>query len=158
MTSVEFWLMLLARWLHILSAGVALGVPLYLRFVQMPALGTLDDPTRGRVGDELARRWRIIVHVAITVFLVTGLYTFLGVARWREFPQDFKFRYHMYFGIKTLIALVMFFIASALAGRSARLAAMRANARLWLTVLILLGVLVVIISGTMRFMPQTPTG
>ena len=149
----EFMLTLLARWVHILSAALALGVPLYLRFVLMPALGTLDDEARSRVRDAINARWRVIVYVLIALFLASGFWTFLGAARWRSFDADLKFRYHLYFGVKLVIALTMFFIASALAGRSAKLAAIRDNPKLWLTVLILLGLAIVMISGTMRFMP-----
>jgi uncharacterized membrane protein len=153
--TTEYILLLLARWLHILSAAVALGVPIYVRLVLLPALATVDDETRGRLGEAMARRWRIIVYSAITIFLLTGLYNYLVVARWREdiFSASDRSRYHMLFGIKFVVALGMFFIASALAGRSAKLAPMRANARLWLAVLILLGILIVILSGVMRYMP-----
>jgi uncharacterized membrane protein len=153
--TAEYVLLLLARWLHILSAAVALGVPIYVRLVLLPALATVDDETRGRLGEAIARRWRLIVYSAITLFLVTGLYNYLVVARWSQddFPSSERPRYHMLFGIKFLVALGMFFIASALAGRSAKLAPMRANARLWLTVLIMLGILIVVLSGIMRFMP-----
>ena len=86
----------------------------------------------------------------------TSFYTFLGVRRWQDFPSELKARYHLYFGVKLLLALGAFFISSALAGRSAKLAPMREKAGFWLSVLILLVVLVVIISGTMRFMPFAP--
>jgi uncharacterized membrane protein len=153
--TAEYILLLVARWLHILAAGVALGVPIYVRLVQLPALATLDDDARSRVGEAIARRWRMIVYTAITIFLLTGLYNYLVVARWSgdDFPSSARPRYHMLFGIKFVVALGMFFIASALAGRSAKLAPMRANARLWLSVLILLGVVIVILSGIMRYMP-----
>ena len=39
--TVDYCLMLLARWLHILSAPLAIGVPIYVRLVLMPALGKL---------------------------------------------------------------------------------------------------------------------
>ena len=38
----EYLLMLTSRWLHILSATLAIGAPLYVRFVLMPAMGALD--------------------------------------------------------------------------------------------------------------------
>lgn len=148
----EMFLMLLARWLHILSAALAIGVPIYVRFVLMPGMSAIDEESRSKLKDAMARRWRVIVYLMIVVFLATGLYNFLGVARWRDFSPELKSRYHMYFGIKFLVALVMFFLSSALAGRSAKLEFIRANARLWLMVLILLGLFIIVISGTMRFM------
>ncbi len=149
----EDFLKYLARWLHILSAALALGVPLYVRLVLMPAMSVLEPEPRSRLAEAIAKRWRMIVYVLILIFLVTGFYTFLGVGRWRRFTDpDLKFRYHLYFGIKLVTALAMFFLSSALAGRSAKLAPIRANPKLWLGVLILLGLFIVVISGTMRFM------
>lgn len=151
MTAEQFF-MLLARWLHILSAALALGVPIYVRFVLAPAMASLDEEPRSRLNEAIAKRWRIIVYVLIVIFLATGFYTFLGVRRWRDFPADLKFRYHLYFGIKLVIALIMFFLSSALAGRSSALKFIRDKSGFWLTVLILLGLFIIVISGTMRFM------
>jgi len=148
----QFLISLVARWLHILSASLALGVPIYVRFVLMPALSQLDESQRGAFREALHARWRIFVHVMIVIFLATGFWTFLGAKRWSTFEPDAKFRYHLLFGIKLIIALAMFFISSALAGRSAALAGIRTNAKTWLGVLILLGLLVVGIGGVMRFM------
>src|SRR5437870_5742041 len=129
--TTEQVLMLLARWLHIVAAALAVGVPLYARFVELPALATLPDPERARFRDALAKRWRMIVYVSIVIFLATGFYTFLGVRRWQDFPSELKTRYHLYFGIKVILALGAFFISSALAGRSAKLAPMREKAGFW---------------------------
>jgi uncharacterized membrane protein len=148
----SYVLMVAARWIHILAAALALGVPMYMRYVLLPALQGLDETSRGRLREELARRWRLCVHLLIVLFLATGLYTFLGVARWRALPAEEKFQYHLLFGIKFIIALAMFFISSALAGRAAGLAAMRANAALWLNILIVLGLVLVAISNVLRFM------
>lgn len=153
--TTEYLLMLLARWLHILAAALAVGVPLYVRFIESPALETLPEADRSRVRESIASRWRIIVYVSIVVFLATGLYTFLGVRRWEDFPRELKVRYHMYFGIKLLLALGAFFIGSALAGRSAKLAPMRQRSGLWLGILVVIVVLIVMLSGTMRFMAPT---
>jgi uncharacterized membrane protein len=148
----QFLISLVARWLHILSASLALGVPIYVRFVLMPALSQLDESQRGAFREALHARWRIFVHVLIVIFLATGFWTYLGAGRWRDFDAAAKPRYHMLFGIKFLLAMAMFFISSALAGRSAALAGMRANAKMWLGVLIVLGLCVVGSGGVMRFM------
>jgi uncharacterized membrane protein len=146
------WLILAARWLHILSATLAVGVPIYVRFVLMPAANsTLDEEHHSRLREALIKRWRMIVHVLIVVFLATGLYNYLVVARWKDMSSELKTRYHMLMGIKILIALVMFTISSALAGRSSLFAPLRQNAKLWLVVLILLGLGIIGISGVLRY-------
>ncbi len=131
-----------------------IGVPIFMRFVLMPARNRLEEGQRAVLHEAIMARWRIVVYIMIVVFLATGFWTFLGAARWKapEFTADMRFRYHLLFGIKLLIALAMFFISSALAGRSAALAGMRANAKMWVNALVLLGLCVVGISGVMRFM------
>ena len=62
----------------------------------------------------------------------------------------------MIFGIKVLAAFVIFFLASALAGRTATFARLRKNARVTVTLLLLLGLLVVICSTLLRFLPMHP--
>jgi len=153
--STDQLLLFLARWLHILSATLAVGVPIYIWWVLNPALKTLDEPARSNLRESLARRWRFIVYLIILIFLVTGFYNFLVVKRWADFPSDLKFRYRLYFGIKLLAALGIFFLLSAIAGRSAKLEPIRRKSGFWLLVVILLGVLVIVISGTMRFMGPT---
>src|SRR5262249_52118628 len=80
-------LLFLARWLHILSATLAVGVPIYIWWVQNPALKTLDEPARSNLREALARRWRFLVYLIILIFLVTGFYNFLVVKRWENFPS-----------------------------------------------------------------------
>jgi len=150
--TLDYLLTLVARWLHIMAAALAIGVPIFMRFVLMPARTRLEEGQRAVLHEAIMARWRIVVYIMIVVFLATGFWTFLGAARWRAFDPDATFRYHLLFGIKLLIALAMFFISSALAGRSAALAGMRANAKMWVNALVLLGLCVVGISGVMRFM------
>ena len=150
--TADYLVTLVARWLHIVAAALAIGVPIFMRFVLMPARNRLEEGQRAVLHEAIMARWRIFVYVMIVVFLATGFWTFLGAARWSTFDADAKFRYHLLFGIKVLIALAMFFISSALAGRSAALARMRANAKMWVNVLVLLGLCVVGISGVLRFM------
>src|SRR6516165_2481284 len=153
------WLTLIARWLHILSATLAIGVPIYVRFVLMPAAkATLDDEHHTRLREALTKRWRMIVYILIAVFLATGFYTYLVVARWEKLPSDLKTRYHMLVGIKILIALAMFTISSALAGRSSLFAPMRQNAKFWLVVLVLLGLVIIGLSGVLRFTDSATGG
>jgi uncharacterized membrane protein len=153
---MDYLLLIAARWVHIMSAVLALGVPIYMRFVLLPALQAVDETARASVQEGLVRRWRIWVHVLIVALLATGFYNYLVVARWRDdaYPPDLRGRYHMLLGIKIMIALAMFFIASALAGRSQALASIRANARTWLNILIVLGLALVALSNVVRFLPR----
>ena len=65
--------------------------------------------------------------------------------------------YNILFGIKVVLALAVFFLASAMTGRSEALAKFRENLKLWITVNLLLGILIVCIAGQMRMMHAGPT-
>ena len=59
-------------------------------------------------------------------------------------------RYHMLVGIKMLLAFVLFFLASALVGRSSGLKALRDKARGTLVVMIILAAVIVVISSYLK--------
>lgn len=149
------WLPLIARWLHILSAALAIGVPIYVRYVlQNAAATTLDDTTHTRLRDAIGRYWRPILYLVILLFLVTGFYNyiFVTIPQVREMPRDIRSLYHPLIGFKMLLAFWAFFVASALAGKSAALAFIRKNSRTWLTILILTVLVVLMMSNVLRAM------
>src|SRR5271170_1780221 len=122
----ELILPFVMRWIHIVSATLAIGVPFFVRFVLTPAAGkVLTDEQHQRLRETINARWKHVVYLLIALFIISGLYTFLvpvrinGVlvsSRWRDFPPDDKRLYHMLFGIKMIAAFGIFFLASALAG------------------------------------------
>ena len=92
-------------------------------------------------------RWRRFVHGGIALLLASGLYNFLVVTMPAHKGDG---RYHMLVGIKMLLALVLFFLASALVGRSSALQGLRDKARATLSVMILLAAVIVAISGYLK--------
>jgi uncharacterized membrane protein len=142
---------LIVRWVHIGSAIAAIGAPFFIRFALLPsAKEVLDDATHQKLREAVNRRWRKIVYILITLFILTGFYTFFVVAPWKQMPAADKKLYHMLFGIKVLAAFVIFFLASALAGRTAGLAPIRKQAKMWLGVVLLLAAVIVACAGIMR--------
>jgi len=142
---------LLMRWTHILAAIVALGGSIYVRFVLMPsAQQVLDDKTHAELRTAVTRRWMRFVHTCILLFLVSGFYNYLAVQAPAHQGQSI---YHMLFGIKFLLAVVVFALAIALTSLKPWSARLRANAKTWLAVLIVLAILVVALSGYMRALP-----
>jgi hypothetical protein len=83
---------------------------------------------------------------------VSGLYNFLLTVSQYQVPSW----YHMVFGVKFLLALAIFAIASLLIGKSPAAQAVRARAPLWLNVNIVLAVAVVCLSGVLRTAEKTP--
>jgi uncharacterized membrane protein len=135
---------LLSRWVHVGTAIVLLGGSVFLRCVLMPAARPLPEGEHEQFRQRIMGRWKRIVMIGIGLLLLTGFYNYLFVPR--EKPPV----YHMLMGIKILLALGVFFLASALTGRSAGLAAIRQNSGRWLSVLIVLAAATVAIAGFLK--------
>ena len=154
---------LISRWLHILAAMAAVGGPMFIRFALLPADPVLPDDQRRALHDRIRRRWSIVVMTAILFLLVTGLYNFVLFAQvsrtwgpaWERGSDNARL-YQILFGIKFVLALAVFFIASAVTGRAEIFARFRQNSRFWITLNLLLGILIVCISGYMRMMHIGP--
>ena len=142
------WLVVVSRWLHIGAAIVALGGAAYARAAVLPSLAeALDDESAGKVREAIRRRWAKVTHGCIALLLLTGVGNFVMVSMASKVEP---MPYHAIFGVKVMAALVIFFLATALAGRSAGLAAIRAQGRKWLSVVLVLGALVVLLSGVLK--------
>jgi hypothetical protein len=146
------WILLVSRWLHIVAAIFAVGGALFMRVALIPAAKQeLDDARHEALREAVRRRWAMVVQACIAVLLVTGGLNFVILA-WP--PKVEPMPYHAIFGVKLLAALGVFFLGSVLVGRSAGMAHMRQNSGKWLTALVLLGVLIVFISGILSQVRQ----
>lgn len=142
---------LIMRWMHVFAAIVALGGSIYIRFVLMPTAQTvLDEKSHTELRTALTRRWMKFVHTCILLFLVSGFYNYIVIQAPHHKGQA---AYHALFGVKFLLALAVFAIAVALTSLKPWSQKLRANARSWMAVLIVLAVAVVCISGVMRALP-----
>jgi uncharacterized membrane protein SirB2 len=142
---------LVLRWMHIVPAVVAGGATVFARLAILPALQTLPDADRLRVKDAIDRRWLLVVMICITLLLVSGLANFVLYQAPAHKGQGL---YHALFGIKFIAALGVFFLASALFGRSAAFASIRANARFWGGVAAVLVLTILLISSVLRNIPH----
>lgn len=145
------WLGIVFRWLHILSAITAVGGTIFMRMALMPSVAVLSDQQHQALREQVRSRWVKFVMAAILFLIVSGIYNVF--ARLHTIDETYKRLYHGLFGVKVLLALVIFFLASALTGRSPKLAPIRQNAKLWLSVNMALAIVVVGISGVLRFIP-----
>jgi hypothetical protein len=153
----ELLLPTIVRWLHIGSACLAVGAPFFVRFALIPAAEKSLQPDQFQALKEaMHARWRPIVYSLILLFILTGLYTFFVTARWRELTPDARKTYHMLFGIKTLAAFGIFFLASALAGRSKAFLPIRKSAKTWIAVLLTLAAIVILCGNLMRQLSLRP--
>ena len=154
--------LLLLRWAHVLAAIVAMGGLVFARFALLPALSELDASTRDRVHERIRRHWLPWVIGAITLLLASGLANFLLFnarvkgEEWADGQWMRETNYHALFGAKFLMALVAFYLASALVGRGAGTQWVRNDRAKWLSVTIGLTLGVVLLSGWMRQLHTGP--
>ena len=106
------------RWLHLVSVIVLIGGVFYTRFA----------------AGEMADSFKAMAYVAIGGILVSGIYNFLSKA---SYPPH----YHMWFGIKVLLALDVF--AAVILYRKGKLRSLT-RAVIW-------GASIVAISGYLRW-------
>ncbi len=140
-------LQMVFRWLHVGTAIVLLGGTVFMRFVLLPAAMKLSTEAHDTLRGHLMATWRIVVHVGVALLLASGLYNYIAVM----IPQHKgDGLYHALMGVKILLALALFFLAEALVGKSAAFDNVRQNRKMWLAVAVLLGALIVGISGFLK--------
>ncbi len=136
----------ISRWLHIGAAIVAIGGAAFARIALLPSLRGMPDEDAARLRESVRSRWAKVVHACIAILLLTGGLNFYRLVL---APKVAPMPYHAIFGVKLMAALAIFFLASALAGRSPGFAGMRAAAPKWLSVILLLGAVIVLVSGVL---------
>jgi uncharacterized membrane protein len=137
-----------SRVIHILTAISLVGGSIYAALVLGPALRGLNEEAAQSLQSALLRRWKIIVHGGIALFLVTGFYNYM-----RSMPAHNEVGdklYHAFMGTKMLLAFAVMLIASGLVGRSKAFQFMRDWRGLWQGILILLAVVIVGLSGFIK--------
>ncbi len=144
------YLALVLRWVHLLSAVTLVGGAIFSFLVLRPWLESLPEEERLSVRRQLRGRWAAVVFVGIGLLLVTGLVNIMRINA--QLPADLRKTYHPLLGVKVLVALAVFFLASALAGRSEAFQKLRAHWGRTLGLVVLLGVMVVLISGYLRLL------
>ena len=145
----------LARWLHIGPVIVLAGGAFFMRFVMVPSAGeTLSDEQHDKLRAAIIGRWRKVLHACIALILISGMYNFYHGIVVLHKPM----LYHILFLPKFLSALGIFFLASALVGKSPAFEHMRREPRKWLGMSVALAALIVVLSGIMKNLPDKATG
>lgn len=159
MAAIELLFFTITRVLHVATAIVVVGGMFFVRFILLPAATReLAASEHERLRTAVMFAWKKIVHTAIALFLITG-----GVNYYRvivEGSHKGDALYHALLGTKILLALAVFFIASALTGRAKAFEPLRRNSRKWLVINLVLAAAIVAISGfvKVRGAPQTLPG
>lgn len=149
-----YWVQLVTRIFHILGAIVLVGGVFYLRMIVAPRLRASDADGGADIWFAGRREvWAKWVAIATVLLLVTGLFNYWQIIRSNERMAS---SYHAIMGIKILLALAVFFIAALLAGKTALAEQLRQKMKLWLSVCLAAGVIVVILAGVLRTYPHIP--
>lgn len=126
-----------------------------MRFVLAPAAAQLPDDAHAKLRELIIAKWKKFIHGGIALFLVSGFYNFL-VGQVPLHRGDKL--YHALMGTKILLALIVFFLASAMVGRSKTFAGMRSNPKLWQGVIVVLAALIIGISGFVKVALKPTSG
>lgn len=151
-------LMCLFRALHIIAAVTLMGGAIFHRFALLPAAQTLSPEAHDQLRGQLRPLWAKLVMMSISMLLVSGLTAFVNNVVVYQFDktQTLGKLYHMLFGVKFMLALVVFFLASLLSGKSEAAEKVRANAKFWLNVNLTLATVIIVLGGMMRFADRAP--
>ena len=115
-------------------------------FVLLPAAKQLSDEQHDRLRGSVNATWKRFIHVGILLFLVTGFYNYFQQMQFHKGDS----LYHALVGTKIILALVIFFIASVLVGRSAAFEWMRTGREKWLKLIVLLAAVIVGMSSFVK--------
>ncbi len=138
---------ILSRWLHVIFAIVLLGGGIFIRFVLQPAAAELSEDQHATLHSRVVARWKRLVMICIGLLLLSGFYNYIVVMIPKHKGDGL---YHGLMGGKMILAFVVFFLVSALTGKSAGLQKIRDNSRFWTLVTVILGIIIVLIAGFLK--------
>lgn len=135
-----------SRIIHVGTAIVMVGGTVFMRCVLMPAASQLPEAEHDQLRLRLIPRWKRVVHGGIALLLLSGFYNYMqAIPKHRGDGL-----YHAVLGTKILLALGVFFLASALVGRSSAFEKLRQNKAKWLGVILALATVIVAMSGYVK--------
>jgi uncharacterized membrane protein len=144
-------LLLVLRYMHILGAVTMFGATIFMRFALVPTVGELPSDTQTQFHDNLRKRWSRYVILATSLLLISGIAN-MGLAARQDFSGlANNAMYNMLAGVKLLLALPIFFVAALLTGRTNLAQKIQKNRVFWLNVCLVLGLVMVLMGGFMRF-------
>jgi len=133
----EAVVVIVSRWLHIVAACMALGGLFFMRVLVPIGISSLDPETRHATFLRLRRVFKMVIHSAILIFLITGIYN--STLNWQAYSRNREVM-HALWGAHVIMALVVFSIALyVLAGKEPPVAHRRYMAMNLVLMLLLIG-------------------
>lgn len=139
---------LISRWAHVGIAILLVGGTAFFRLAVIPALQGDNADLLGRI----RQNWKKFVHAGILIFIVSGVYNFLQAIPLHKGDG----LYHALVGIKFLLAMFVFFLASVLVGSKASSQKFRDDAKKWTGVMLMVAAIIVGISGFLKIRGVPP--
>ena len=96
------------RYLHIISAVLAVGGAFFIRFILPAGTRDLDPQNKESVFLRSRRAFKMVVHSAILAFLLSGAYN--AIRLWPQYKVNHMLL-HPLFGAHLLLALAVFTIS-----------------------------------------------
>jgi uncharacterized membrane protein len=99
---------ILSRWVHVVSACLAIGGVFFMRFIFSRGLALLDLESSERLLRQTRRSFKMLIHTAILLLLISGIYnTYLA---WDKYKLD-EAVLHALWGTHILLATLAFTIS-----------------------------------------------
>ncbi len=140
-------LTVLAQWLHVMAAVIAVGGVAFVRFVLLPVVEGMPEERRAEIMGAIVDRFRQILWISIGLLLITGLYQ-VGMAAVNGSLSAKPYLYGLI--VKIVLALVVFKIGFMLTVPGDAFARVKANRKRWMTVSMVLGTVVILIAAYLR--------
>lgn len=151
-------LALLLRWTHIFCGATLIGGLVFQRFGLLYASSQIDGEARTAFGMAWRSVWSRVVMATSALLIVSGLVNFWLVMRAFDAANgELPSWYHAVFGIKFLLALALFFLASLLSGRREKSARLRENPGTLLNISLVICLAIVVLSGMLRSVHMAPS-
>ena len=147
---------IVSRVLHILSAIILVGGLFYIRTILAPSASSVDAMGADKIGDTCFgdRRavWAKWVGISTAFLLLTGIYNFIVIIGESKADGGVKLppTYHMLFGVKFLLAMMVMFIAAILAGKTEAADRFRLQMKKWLNIGWLAAMAIIVIAAILR--------
>ena len=94
--------------------------------------------------------WRKIVGITILLLLLSGFANYYFVLKDTTGRLDNTKLYHPLIGVKMILAMVVFFLASALSGRAKGLEGLRKKSGFWMGLNLTLAAIIIAIAGYLK--------
>lgn len=136
----------ISRVVHVGTVIVLGGGTVFMWRVLLPSAAELPDAEHEKLRDAVIGRWKKFVHIGIALILISGFYNYARLATGHKGDS----LYHALVGTKMLLAFGVFFLGSALVGKSKAFEPLRQNRARSLAILVALLAVIVAISGFVK--------